>query len=140
MRPFVKLLQPLELQTCPQGTAHHGQSARLQNGLARRGGDKCRGDAAFRQNFTATCFYSQHCLQCLSNTIDSFIIYNLFLYSPKLVVVGKIDERRIVRISPNFLCTLPMDVAWFFSGVIPHPHGNILCTSGLVDDVILSGK
>jgi len=76
----------------------------------------------------------------LSNTIDSFIIYNLFLYSPKLVVVGKIDERRIVRISPNFLCTLPMDVAWFFSGVIPHPHGNILCTSGLVDDVILSGK
>ena len=34
------------------GLVHRGQ-----NGLTLRGGDKCRGDAAFRQNFLTTCIY-----------------------------------------------------------------------------------
>jgi len=42
------------LQTCPQGQPVMVK-VRLQNGLTRRGGDGCRGDAAFRQNSLTTC-------------------------------------------------------------------------------------
>ena len=63
--PPLKYIRSYKQQTAQQhgaadlsaGAARHGESE-AQNGLTRRVGDRCGGDAAFRQNSLSTCFKS----------------------------------------------------------------------------------